>query len=96
MASMYAQNQQSPALEGRIDVDEFFIGGPAKGKPGRSKGNKKEVVMGVEMKKKGIFRCFAKHIANGGTKELRPFFTQCISKDKDRQMERLSSASINV
>lgn len=81
MASMYAQNQQSPALEGRVDVDEFFIGGPAKGKPGRSKGNKKEVVMGVEMKKKGIFRCFAKHIANGGTKELRPFFTQCISKE---------------
>ncbi len=65
MASMYAQNQQSPALEGRVDVDEFFVVGPAKGKPGRSKGNKKEVVMGVEMKKKCIFRYFVKHIANG-------------------------------
>ena len=73
MASMYAQNQQSPALEGRIDVDEFFIGGPAKGKPGRSKSSKKEVVMGVEMKKEGIFRCFAKHIAMVALKSCDPF-----------------------
>ena len=78
---MYAQNQQSPVLEGRVDVYEFFVDGLAKGKPGRSKGNKKEVVMGAEMKKKVIYLCFAKYIANGGTKELRPFFTLCISKE---------------
>jgi hypothetical protein len=32
------------------------------------------VVMGIEMKKKGIVRCYASCINNGGSKELKPFF----------------------
>ena len=38
-------------LQGRVDVDEFFMGGFEEGKVGRSKGRKKQVVMGIEMKK---------------------------------------------
>jgi hypothetical protein len=80
MAAMHTANQRQAKLQGKVDVDEFFVGGPNKGKRGRSKGNKRVVVMGVELKKGGIQRCFAKHIANGGTKQLRTFFRQSIHR----------------
>jgi transposase-like protein len=68
-------------LQGKVDVDEFFVGGYEEGKTGRSKGKKKQVVMGIQMKNKGIFRCHATQIDNGGTKQLKPFFEKHISKE---------------
>ena len=61
-------------LEGTVDVDEFFVGGFEEGKVGRSKGKKRQVVMGIEMQKKGIVRCHAVKIEDCGTKQLKPFF----------------------
>lgn len=66
-------------LQGKVDVDEFFVGGYEEGKIGRSKGKKKQVVMGIEMKNKGIYRCHALQIENCGTKQLKPFFEKHIS-----------------
>ena len=83
MAAMQAFNKAADKLQGRVDVDEFFVGGKKKDLPGRSKGNKKEVVMGIEMKKGGILRCFARHIRHAGTKELRPFFRQRIHRSAE-------------
>jgi transposase-like protein len=68
-------------LQGKVDVDEFFVGGYEEGKIGRSKGKKKQVVMGIEMKNKGIYRCYALQIENCGTKQLKPFFEKHISKE---------------
>jgi hypothetical protein len=68
-------------LQGKVDVDEFFVGGFEEGKVGRSKGKKRQVVMGIEMKKKGIVRCHALQISGGGTKQLKPFFEKHISKE---------------
>ncbi len=68
-------------LQGKVEVDEFFVGGFEEGKVGRSKGKKKQVVMGIEMKKKGIFRCHALQISGGGSKQLKPFFDKHISKN---------------
>lgn len=68
-------------LQGKVDVDEFFVGGYEEGKVGRSKGKKKQVVMGIEMKNKGIVRCHAVQIDNGGTKQLKPFFEKHVSKN---------------
>lgn len=68
-------------LLGKVDVDEFFVGGYEEGKIGRSKGKKKQVVMGIEMKNKGIYRCHALQIENCGTKQLKPFFNTHISKE---------------
>ena len=68
-------------LQGRVDVDEFFVGGFEEGKVGRSKGKKRQVVMGIEMKNKGIYRCHALHINDCGTKQLKPFFEKHISKE---------------
>jgi predicted RNA-binding Zn-ribbon protein involved in translation (DUF1610 family) len=65
-------------LTGKVDVDEFVVGGYEKGKSGRSKAKRKQVVMGIEMKNKGIVRCYASQISNGGTKELKPFFKKFV------------------
>jgi transposase-like protein len=68
-------------LRGKVDVDEFFVGGFEEGKVGRSKGKKKQVVMGIEMKNKGIVRCHALQISDCGTKQLKPFFDKHIDKE---------------
>jgi len=88
MAAMYANNQAADKLCGKVDVDEFFVGGKMKGKRGRAKGNKKEVVMGIEMKKGGILRCFAKSIRHAGTKELKPFFKQFIHRSAEVRTDK--------
>ena len=62
-------------------VDEFVWGGKEEGKPGRSKGKKREVVMAIEYNDFGILRCYCKVIKNAGTKELRPFIETHIDKD---------------
>jgi len=67
-------------LEGTVDVDEFFVGGYEEGKVGRSKGKKRQVVMGIQMQKKGIVRCHAAQVTGCGTKQLKPFFEKHISK----------------
>lgn len=68
-------------LQGKVDVDEFFVGGYEEGKVGRSKGKKKQVVVGIEMKNKGIVRCHALQINNGGSKQLKHFFEKHVSKE---------------
>lgn len=68
-------------LAGTVDVDEFFVGGFEEGKVGRSKGKKRQVVMGIEMQKKGIVRCHALQIEDCGTKQLKPFFEKHIAKE---------------
>lgn len=52
MAAM--QSSRHIKLKGKVDTDAFFTGGFEEGKVGRSKGKKKQVVMGAEMKNKGI------------------------------------------
>jgi len=79
MAAMHSSGHVK--LEGTVDVDEFFIGGFEEGKVGRSKGKKKQVVMGIQMQKKGIVRCHAVQINDCGTKQLKPFFEKHISKE---------------
>lgn len=74
------QSDEEKKLTGKVDVDEFSVGGPEGGKRGRSKGKKKEVVMAIELKNKGIYRCYARHIRGAGTKQLEPFFQQHIDE----------------
>lgn len=88
MAAMHLNNKVADKLQGKVDVDEFFVGGKMKGKRGRAKGNKKEVVMGIEMKKGSILRCFAKSIRHAGTKELRPFFRQCVHRSAEVRTDK--------
>jgi transposase-like protein len=68
-------------LKGEIHVDEFYIGGPEKGKRGRSNGKKRLVVIAIEKVKDGVGRAYAQVITNASAKEFSPFFASYIAKD---------------
>lgn len=68
-------------LTGRVEVDEFVVGGPEEKSPGRSKGKKTEVVMAIERRGKGIGRCYAQVIPSAHRNELQVFFDKHISVD---------------
>jgi len=85
---MKAMQQGDFKLSGRVDVDESSVGGREAGRPGRSKGKKREFVIGVQMLKKKIVRVFAHQIRNASTRELRPFFDQRISTDAKVRVDK--------
>jgi hypothetical protein len=60
-------------LTGRVDVDEFFVGGQEAGKKGRGKETKKLVVMAIEKRNRGISRMYAKEIESADSKNLGNF-----------------------
>jgi transposase-like protein len=69
-------------LEKEVHVDEFEIGTPEKGKPGRSASDKKmRVVLAVEYRDGKAGRAYAKIIKNYSTKSLRPIFDIHIKQD---------------
>ena len=85
---MKAMQQGDIKLSGRVDVDESSVGGREAGRPGRSKGKKREFVIGVQMLKKKIVRVFAHQIKNASTKELKPFFDQRICADAKVRVDK--------
>jgi len=72
-------------LAGVIEVDEFSIGGHEKGKPGRSDGKKKKVLLAIEVvlnkkQKPTIGRAYSKTINDYSTSSFEPFFEDKIGK----------------
>lgn len=70
-------------LTGVVHVDEFVIGGPEKGKKGRSKGAKKLIVLALEIVEDGVGRAYAEVIENSSAKELGAFLRKYVSKDSE-------------
>lgn len=68
-------------LNGTVHVDEFMIGGPEDGKRGRSKGNKKLIVLAVEILEEGVGRAYAEIIEHASSKELGAFLRKYVSKE---------------
>lgn len=68
-------------LEGLVEVDEFFVGGPEAGKTGRGKEKKKQVVMAIEVDVLGIHRCYANVIENASSDELGAFLLAKVAQD---------------
>ena len=68
-------------LNGTVHVDEFTVGGPEAGKGGRSKGDKKLIVLAVEILEDGVGRAYAEIIEHAPAKELGAFLRKYISKD---------------
>jgi len=94
-------SKQHP-MKGKVEVDEFVIGGPEEGKKGRSQGKKKLVVLGIECDDFGIHRFYARHIENAGAKQLRPFFEDhidplaAVRTDKWRSYKTISQDYPNL
>lgn len=68
-------------LEGNIEVDEFFVGGPETGKTGRDNEKKRQVVMAIQVDAFGIHRCYAKVIPNAKGDELGAFLQEKIAPE---------------
>jgi transposase-like protein len=76
------QSSEKFPLEGEVEVDEFVIGGPEEGKPGRSKGNKKIVVLAIERPDQdSIGRAYAVSIKDYSSKEIGKIFDKHIHKN---------------
>jgi hypothetical protein len=72
-------SKQHP-LTGEVYIDEFFIGAPEDQKRGRSKGNKRLVIVALEKVNGGVGRAYAQIIQSASGEEFTPFFTSYISK----------------
>ena len=68
-------------LTGEVHVDELFVGGPEEQKRGRSKGEKKLVVIALEKVEDGVGRAYAQVIEHASGAEFKPFFNSYIKKD---------------
>lgn len=70
-------------LTGTVCVDEFLVGEYEEGKPGRSSGSKKKlVIVALEiLGNKGVGRAYAQIIESASADEFRPFFSSYISKE---------------
>jgi hypothetical protein len=75
-----ASSLQYP-LTGTVHVDECYIGGPEEQKRGRSKGDKKLVVLVLEILDGGVGRAYAEVIEHSSAKELGAFLRKYVSKD---------------
>ncbi len=64
--------------EGKIDVDDSYLGGYEKGKQGRSRGKKKLFLLAIEKKGNGISRIAAKTVHSMAKNEVEPFFEKHI------------------
>ena len=72
------KSSEKQPLTGRVDVDEFVIGGHEEGQPGRSNGQKRKVIIAVEQVNEGIGRAYARVIEDFSSKSFRPFFEKHI------------------
>lgn len=68
-------------LEGQVEVDEFFVGGPETSKTGRGGEKKKQVVMAIQVDAFGIHRCYAQVIPSANSDELGAFLQAKIAPD---------------
>jgi hypothetical protein len=74
------QSSKQHPLTGEVHIDEFFIGGPEEQKRGRSKGNKRLVIVALEKVKDGVGRAYAQIIEAASSEEFKPFFKNYIDK----------------
>lgn len=70
-------------LKGLIHVDEFMIGGPEEQKRGRSKGDKKLIVVALEIMNKGVGRAYGEIIEHSSAKELGAFLKKYVDKNAE-------------
>lgn len=66
-------------ITGTAEVDETVFGGQEEGVRGRKNGNKKLVVVGIEKKKKGVSRLYAREISKADAESLGDFMKDHIA-----------------
>lgn len=75
------ESGQSSLMEGKVDVDETYVGGQDEESVGRNEGKKKIMVVAIERKGRGISRMYGRVIATASRKNLKKFMTDYINED---------------
>jgi hypothetical protein len=75
------QSSKLHPINGIVHIDEFYIGGEEEGKQGRSKGDKKLVIVALEIVHGGVGRAYAQCIDSASANSFKPFFETYISKE---------------
>ena len=71
-------------LKGVVHVDEFYVGGEEEGgKRGRGKGDKRLVLVALEIANGGFGRAYATTIKDASFASFKPFFEKYIDKEAD-------------
>jgi hypothetical protein len=74
------QSSKQHPLTGEVHVDEFFIGQQEEQKRGRSKGEKRLVIVALEKVHGGVCRAYAPVIESASSENFIPFFNAYILK----------------
>jgi len=75
------ESSQNFPMEGKVDVDETYVGGQDDQAIGRNEGKKKIMVVAVERKGKGVSRMYGRVIETASKKNLKKFMEEHINKD---------------
>jgi hypothetical protein len=73
------ESSQAFPMEGKVDVDETYVGGQDETAVGRNEGKKRIVVVAIERKGKGISRMYGRVIDTAAKKNLKDFMESHIS-----------------
>jgi len=72
------ESSQGFPMEGKVDVDETYVGGQDDQAIGRDEGKKKIVVVAIERKDKGVSRMYRRVIGTANKKNLKKFMHEHI------------------
>lgn len=67
------KSSKNHPMDGQVEVDESVFGGQEEGVRGRQNKNKKLVVIGIEKKRRGVSRLYARVIDKANSKNLGGF-----------------------
>jgi hypothetical protein len=71
-------------LKGIVHVDEFYVGGEEDGgKRGRGKGNKRLIIVALEIAKGGFGRAYSEKIKDASSVSFKTFFERHIDEDAE-------------
>lgn len=77
------ESSQNFPMEGKVDVDETYVGGQDDEAIGRNEGKKKIMVIAIERKGKGVSRMYGRVIEKADRKSLKKFMNENIHKDAE-------------
>jgi len=75
-------------MEGKVDVDETYVGGQDERAIGRKAGDKKIMVVAIEKKGKGISRMYGRVIETAGKENLKLFMQDHIGAQADVRTDK--------
>lgn len=75
-------------MEGKVDVDETYVGGQDERAIGRKAGDKKIMVVAIERKGKGISRMYGRVIETAGKENLKLFMQDHIGAQADVRTDK--------